>query len=182
MKKLRPYILRFQGYADRFWYPPLVGVLSLLDNFVLIIPNDGILISSSMMIPKRWLALALSVALGSTFGALILAALVEYQGLPWILNLYPGIGETKVWAWSFKVFDAYGLFIVFVIALTPLMQQPAVILASLANTPLPKLAAAIFAGRFLKYLFLAYLGSHAPEFLGKLWGLKGELRDTGVLK
>ncbi len=179
-EKIRSYVQLLQGYADRFWYPPLIGFLAALDNLVIVIPNDGILISSSMLIPKRWFILALCVAIGSTLGALVLAALVEFQGLPWILDLYPSINETKTWTLSMEFFDKYGLFLVFAVAITPFMQQPAVILASLANTPLIKLAAVIFVGRFIKFLIMAYLGSHTPRVLGKMWGLKGEMKDAGI--
>jgi hypothetical protein len=27
---------------------------------------------------------------------------------------------------------------------------------------------------------MAYVGSHAPHYLNKLWGLKGELKDAGI--
>lgn len=60
------------------------------------------------------------------------------------------------------------------------MQQPAVILASLADTPLSQLAAVIFVGRFIKFMIMAYVGSHAPRLLERMWGLKGELEDVGV--
>ena len=179
-EKIRTYVQLLQRYADRFWYPPLIGFLAALDNLVVVIPNDGILISSSMLIPKRWFILALSVAVGSTLGAIALAALVELQGLPWILDLYPGVNETKTWTLSMEFFERYGLFLVFAVAITPFVQQPAVILASLANTPLIELAAVIFVGRFIKFLIMAYLGSHAPRVLGKLWGLKSEMKDAGV--
>ena len=178
--KIQSYVKLLQRFADRFWYPPLIGFLAALDNLVVIIPNDGILISSSMLIPKRWFILAFSVAIGSTIGALALATLVEFQGLPWILDIYPGIDETKAWTWSMKFFEAYGLLLVFAVAITPFMQQPAVIFASLADTPLVELAAVIFAGRFVKFLAMAYLGSHAPRLLKKMWGLKSELQDAGV--
>jgi membrane protein YqaA with SNARE-associated domain len=179
-KKISNLIKLLQRYTDRLWYPPLVGLLAALDNVLVVIPNDGILISSSMLTPKRWFFLALCVAIGSTVGAVALAALVEYQGLPWILDLYPGINETKSWAWSMEFFDRYGLLLVFVVAVTPFVQQPAVILASLANTPLLELAAVIFAGRFIKFLIMAYVGSHTPRLLTKMWGLKGELKEVGV--
>lgn len=180
-QKIRTFVQVLQRYTDRFWYPPLIGFLAALDNLVIVIPNDGILISSSMLTPRRWFILALSVAVGSTVGALVLAALVEFQGLPWILDLYPGISETRTWALSMGFFDRYGLFLVFAVAITPFMQQPAVILASLAKTPLIELAAVIFVGRFIKFLIMAYLGSHAPGLLAKMWGLKGELNDTGII-
>lgn len=179
-EKIQAYVQILQRYADRFWYPPLIGFLAALDNFIVVVPTDGILISSSMLTPKRWFILALSIAVGSTLGALVLAALVEFQGLPWILDLYPGVAETRTWVLSMEFFDKYGMFLVFVVAATPFMQQPAVILASLANTPLVELAAVVFAGRFIKYLAMAYLGSHTPRLLMKMWGVESELRDSGV--
>lgn len=179
-EKIASFVRWLQGYADRLWYPPLIGLLAALDNLIIIIPNDGLLISSSMLTPKRWFVLALCVAVGSTVGAIVLAALVEYQGLPWILEVYPGLDDTRAWAVSNQFFDNYGLLLVFVVAVTPLMQQPAVILASLANTPLFDLAAVIFAGRIIKFLIMAYVGSHAPRLLKKMWGVKDELRDVGV--
>lgn len=180
-KKIQSFVRILQRYADRFWYPPLIGLLAALDNLIVVIPNDGILISSSMLTPKRWVTLAFSVAVGSTIGAIVLAALVELQGLPWILDLYPGVSETKTWVLSMEFFDRYGLFLVFAVAVTPFVQQPAVILASLANTPLVELAAVIFIGRFIKFLIMAYLGSHAPRMLNQMWGLKRELKDAGVV-
>lgn len=178
--RIRSYIKILQKYADRIWYPPLIGMLAALDNIVIIIPNDGILISSSMLTPRRWFTLALSVAIGSTFGAIILAVFVETQGFEWILEMYPRINETKSWIWTEDFFERYGMLLVFIIAITPLMQQPVIIVASLAKTPLFLLAAIVFSGRFIKYLLMAYIASHAPRFLNKLWGLKGELNDAGV--
>jgi membrane protein YqaA with SNARE-associated domain len=178
--KIRSYVQFLQRYVDRIWYPPLVGILAALDNFVVVIPNDGILISSSMLVPKRWFALATCIAVGSTVGALGLAALVEYEGLPWILQMYPGIDQTQTWTLSMEFFEKYGMLLVFAVAITPFMQQPAVIFAALANTPLLQLAAVIFVGRFIKFLIMAYVGSHTPKLLKKMWGLKDELRDAGV--
>lgn len=60
------------------------------------------------------------------------------------------------------------------------MQQPAVILASLSKTPLIELVAVIFIGRFIKFLIMAYVGSHVPRVLDKMWGLQSELKEVGV--
>ncbi len=169
-----------QAFVDRVWYPPLVGLLAALDNFVIVIPNDGILISSSMLTPKRWFTLALCIAVGSTIGALGLAALIEFQGLPWILEFFPGADQTSTWTMTEEFFEKYGLIVVFIVAATPLMQQPAVILAGLADTPLLVLGSVIFSGRFIKFLIMAYIGSHAPRLLNRMWGLKGELDDVGI--
>ena len=179
-KTISDYVKRIQRFTDRLWYPPFLGFLAALDNFVIVIPNDGILISSSMLIPKRWVMLALSVTVGSTIGALALAALVEFQGLPWILEIYPGINESQTWVLASEFFEKYGLLLVFLVSVTPVAQQPAVILASLANTPFFELAAVIFSGRLIKFLIMAYVGSHAPRLLTKMWGIKNELKDAGV--
>lgn len=169
-----------QQFTDRIWYAPLIGFLAALDNLVLIIPTDGVLISSSMLKPKKWLSYAVFVAVGSTIGALILAYLVEEHGLPGTLKYFPNINQTKAWSVTLDFFQMYGLLCVFIISLSPLMQQPVVVLASLAATPYHKLAMAVFAGRFLKYLFMSYVGSHAPKLLSKLWGIEGELQDVGL--
>jgi membrane protein YqaA with SNARE-associated domain len=174
------YAKLLQRYADRYWFAPLIGLLAALDNFVIIIPNEGILISSSMVIPKRWFIFALNIAIGSTLGALALAALVEFQGLPFILKIFPGINETTLWAMMLKFFERYGLFFIFVVAITPIAQQPSIILASLANTPFLTLALVVFLGRSIKFFILAYAATHAPRLLSKIWGVKKELKEVGI--
>lgn len=174
------YLKLLQRSADRFWFAPLIGFLAAIDNFVIVIPNEGILISSSMVIPKRWFVFALSVAIGSTLGALALVALVELQGLPFILKIFPGINETSLWAMMLKFFERYGLFFIFVVAITPIAQQPSIILASLANTPLFKLAVVVFLGRSIKFFILAYAATHAPRYLSKIWGVEKELKEVGI--
>lgn len=179
-QRIKSYVAILQTFADRIWYPPFIGLLAALDNIVVIIPNDGILISSSMLTPKRWVLLASTVTVGSTLGAVGLAILIQLQGLPWILDLFPGADQTTTWRLTHDFFQQYGLIVVFAVALTPLMQQPAVILASLAGTPILVLGSIIFFGRLIKYLIMAYIGAHAPRLLGRMWGLKGELSDAGI--
>ena len=178
--RIKVYSEKLEQYADRFWYPPLLALLAALDTLIIVIPNDGLLIARSMLIPKRWAIFAISVSIGSTIGAIILSAIVEFQGLPWILDFYPGVDQTALWLQTAEFFGKYGLLVVFAISATPLSQQPIIILAALANTPFAQLAAALFAGRFLKFMVMAYLGSHSPRLLKKLWGIKDELKDAGI--
>jgi membrane protein YqaA with SNARE-associated domain len=178
--KIQKYVLILEKYTDRMWYPPLIGFLAALDNIVIVIPNDGILIASSMIAPKRWAIFAINVAIGSAVGAMVLCLLLKSQGLPWILNLFPGLDTSQAWIITENFFDRYGLIVVFVIGLSPIMQQPVILLSALAHTPLLELAAVIFAGRLIKYNLLAYLGSHSPKLLKKIWGMKEELEEAGV--
>lgn len=177
---IRVYVQRLEKFADRLWYPPLIGILAALDNFIIIIPNDGILVASSMLTPKRWAIFAICIAIGSTVGAVALSSLVEVQGLPWILEYFPNLDQTYTWSWTEKFFQEYGLILVFLIGLTPIMQQPVIILAGLANTSLLALGLAFFAGRLIKFLAMAFIGSHCPKLLKRIWGLSDELKDAGV--
>lgn len=179
-KYLQIQIKKLQRHTGKKWFTPLLGFLAGLDNIIIIIPTDGLLISSSMLIPKKWFTFALSVTIGSMIGAMALASIVEFQGLPWLLNHYPDLDQTKSWMWSQEFFENYGLLFVFVVGLSPLMQQPAVILAALANTPLYKLAMVVFFGRLLKFMLFAYIASHSPKYLKKIWGVKGELDEVDI--
>ncbi len=178
--KLQELFSKLKMFVARPWYAPFIGFLSFMDNFVIVIPNDGILISSSMLKPKKWLFFALCISIGSTLGAIVLAMLVQFHGLPWILNNFPTIDQSAGWAMTESFFERYGLIVVFLVAATPLIQQPAIILASLAHTPILTLFAVVFSGRLLKFLIMAYIASHAPKLLSKMWGVRGELDEVGV--
>ncbi len=177
---IQNWIRHLQHYANRIWYPPLIGLLAFLDCFIVIVPTDGILISSAMLTPKRWVVFALHVAIGSTIGAVSLALLVEVMGLPWVLQYYPGIDQTEIWMLTQNFFDRYGLLVVFGISATPLMQQPMLILAGLASTKLVPLLAAVFLGRLMKFMIMAYAGARGPGLVRKMWGVKSELKRVGI--
>lgn len=177
---IQKYVQKLEQYADRVWYPPLIGLLAALDNIIVVIPNDGILVASSMLVPKRWAIYAINISIGSTIGAMALHLIVQHQGLPWVLEFFSGVDQTVVWKWTEDFFDKYGLIVVFIVGASPLLQQPAIILSALANTPILEMAAVIFIGRFIKFNIMAYLASHSPKYLKKIWGIKDELKDAGV--
>lgn len=178
--RIYEWIKGLQRFTNRIWYVPFIGFLAAIDVLVILVPTDGILISSSMLLPRRWFAFAFSIAVGSTVGALVLAALVQYHGLPWVLEVYPGMNETATWIWTMQFFDKYGLLLVFAVAMTPFFQQPAIILASLADARFTVLALIIFSGRLIKFGIVAYVASHAPRLLSKMWGVKGEMKGVGI--
>ncbi|RYG34625.1 MAG: hypothetical protein EOO01_32105 [Chitinophagaceae bacterium] len=49
-KTVRRWIRFVEGYANRWWYSPLIAVLAAADSFVIVIPTDGLLVSASMLI------------------------------------------------------------------------------------------------------------------------------------
>ncbi len=173
-------VAKLERFVGRIWYPPLLTLLALLDVLIVIIPTDSILISSSMLKKERWPIFALSVAIGSTFGALILYLLVDYHGLEKYLEFFPGINQSEAWAWTLKFFDQYGLLLVFLVGISPFSQQPVLIIATLSEFSLIPLVTVIFLSRIIKFSIFAYIASHSPRLLKKLWIVKKELKDSGV--
>ena len=176
----RQIIRKVRRYAYKAWYAPLLTLLAALDNFLVIIPNDSILISSSMIVKRRWVIFAFFVAIGSTIGAMGLVKVVQHMGLPWILDMFDGLNQTNTWKWSESFMGNYGVIMVFLVGITPFSQQPILILASLSHFSDISMVAAIFISRLIKFLFMAYVGARAPKLLSKFWGVKGELKDAGI--
>lgn len=177
---LKRWFTVLQKYADRWWYAPAIGLLAAADLFLVVIPTDGLLISAVMLAPRRWIYTALMVTTGSTLGTLLLGHLLQVHGLPLLLHISPGIEQSSIWVWTNGLMDQWGTWAVFLVALSPLMQHPAVALAALAGMSLSTMAVMVFSGRVIKYLLLAYLATHAPGVLGRLWGLQYELEEVGL--
>lgn len=168
MRRVHAWLEALRRHGDRPWYGPALAGLALVDVFLVFVPTDGIVVSSAMLTPRRWFSIAAWVTLGSTAGALLLAHLVQAHGLPLILHYYPGLETSSTWTWTTTFFDRYGLYLVFLIAASPLMQQPAVILAAAAREPLVPLTVVILIGRLLKFGVVAWIASHAPNLLKRL--------------
>jgi membrane protein YqaA with SNARE-associated domain len=179
-RRLRLLISFLQAHAQSWWYTPLVALLALADAFVVIIPTDGLLVSACMLNPKRWIYTVLLVTFGSTLGAWALAAILEIHGLPFLLHIAPGIEQTTAWIWSVKMMNQWGSIALFLVALSPFAQHPAVALSALAGMPLWNIFLLIFAGRLIKYGLWGWISIHAPGLLGRVWGLQGDLQEAGV--
>lgn len=173
-------VKKLQRFVSRIWFPPLLMILSMLDVLLIIIPADGILISSSILKKRRWPFFALSVAIGSTLGALLLYFLVDHYGLQKILEFYPGIDQTNSWTWTSNFFNQYGLLVVFLVGITPFSQQPVLIMATLSQLSFLPLVSVILISRIIKFCIMAYIASHTPHLLKKFWGVKNEMKDVGV--
>lgn len=180
MEHLKKWMTALQRYASRWWYPPLVALLAFADLFLLIIPTDGLIVSAVVLAPRRWFYTALITAVGSSLGSFALAAVLQAKGLPFLLQISPGLDHSTAWLWTQKLMQRWGDWAVFLIALSPSPQHPAIALAAVAGMALDRVLLMVFAGRALKYLFVAWLASHAPGMLGKLWGIQFELKEVGL--
>jgi membrane protein YqaA with SNARE-associated domain len=179
---MKAFVIKLQKFIDQWWYNYLLGILACIDHLILIIPTDGLLVSSAMLNPKKWKHLAICVTVGSTMGAVLLAEIAKIYGLPYLNEHFTSVVGSPYWAKTQIYFESYGLGFVFLLALSPLAQQPGVILAGLAGVSIPELTIVVFLGRILKYSFLAYLSVFAPNLIYRLWGIQGEIKEVGVDK
>jgi len=178
----RKLISTIQKFVNRIWFGPLLIFLSMCDSLIVVIPTTGIMVSSTIVQRKRWWEFGVYVAIGSALGAFIIVLLTKYYGLEKLTLLVPSLTTSSIWKWTLYFFKQYGLLVVFIVGLMPFSQQPALILATLSNISLTPLVVVIICSRLIKFPFIAYLASHAPKFLRKIWGIKFELEDVDNLK
>lgn len=178
-QRLQKWFRHLQHHSNRWWYPPLIGAMAFADLFILVVPTDGILVSAVAIAPHRWIYTGLMVALGSALGATALAHVLQVKGMPYLLHMVPGIEHTKTWLWTNDLMHKWGDWGVAAVAISPLPQHPAVALAAFAGISLFEILVAVFLGRAIKYLFLAWLASHSPKLLNRCWGIKHELKEVG---
>lgn len=158
-----------------------MAFLAGLDNFVIVVPTDGLLISSTLLAPRKWFRFWLLTAVGSSLGALGVAALIQVFGFVVIQNFFPSLVTSSAWIWTESFFHQYGLWLLLFVAATPLVQHPAIILSVLAKHPLGQIFLVIFLGRLFKYFVMTWAARYAPAKLSKLWGVQDEIQQVEEL-
>ena len=167
-KTIHTLYLFLSKLADHWWYIPLVALLAALDSYLVIIPNEALLISAAIGRPKRWFQVALCGTLGSTLGAVSLAAITSAYGEKFIKYIFPNVIDSKQWIQSAAYIHNHGFWGLALVSLSPLPQQAAVIIVGLAHMPLGYVFTAVFLGRFPKYIFFCWAAVHAQKILLKV--------------
>ncbi|MGE3262835.1 MAG: YqaA family protein [Bacteriovoracia bacterium] len=181
VKTLKRTLTALQSHMDNWWYGPALALMAAVDLFVVVIPTDALLVSAAMLRPKKWLYFAAAVSFGSTVGVCLLSIVLREHGWPLLLYLVPNLPETHSWIWTVELMERWGASAVFLMALGPLMQHPAIALAAFAGMPIWKICALVFAGRGIKYLLFGWLSTHAPGFLGKFLNVERELKEIDLV-
>ncbi len=180
MEKMIRWMKHLQVYGQKWWYPPLMGLIAGIDHYVVVIPVDGLLASSVLLNPKRWIILTICFTIGSSVGALGFVWILQFIGIERLMTLFPFVFESATWKMAQDFFQTYGSWVVFLSGASPLPQQPAVIITALAEVPFWTIAGMLVAGRLLKFTFIAFISSYAPKKLSRVWGIQGELKEMEV--
>jgi membrane protein YqaA with SNARE-associated domain len=167
--RLKSSYRQLETSVGRPWFRPLMALIALVDHFVLVFPVDAFLLSTTFLQPKKWFSTAAWFWLGSCAGIFIFYFLVFSYGMSFVDWVAPGISSGSIWNAISEFFQNYGLWVLFISAVSSIPQQPATAILSLAAVPFDKFAAVYLLGRAIKYVGLCYLASHAPNLLKKFW-------------
>lgn len=163
---------------DNIFFPILLGFLAAIDHFVIIIPSDGILVTSVFIRKKKWLRNAIGISLGSTLGAMLLVLLIHDIGLNVLIQKFPSITSSQFWPISHDLLEKYGLWGLFIMMVSPLMQQPMLCLIGLSDHPFSEIAVVVLIGKAIKYFAMSWVASKFPEFIRKSKLLGQEVQEV----
>ncbi len=165
-----------------------MALLAGLDLFVVVVPTDGLFVSSILARPRRWVFVAVLVAIGSSVGGFVLAQATELfmkgilgahgtTNLEWLNSILKSVIETpdsSVQKWV----EQYGIWAIMIGAISPLPLQPFVVGPVLTGMSVPTIAMSLFAGRLAKYLLLGAVVAYVPRFVPYLKGIQDEIVET----
>ncbi|GBG34390.1 Hypothetical Protein FCC1311_106142 [Hondaea fermentalgiana] len=159
--RLQSLLLPFVG---RWWFPWVVGALSAVNNFVVVLsaPLVVLFMSAVLARPERRALTAIANAAGVTAGAAVLVYLGSAS------EVFPTFAledfeRTK------KLVEEYGAFGCALYSCLPIILHPLIFFALALKVDPAMLIGAIFVGRTIKYLVMAQLAVSGSAYL-KLFG------------
>jgi membrane protein YqaA with SNARE-associated domain len=170
-----------QGHIDRPSFPFYLAFAAFLDVFLLVVPTDGIVVSSAMARPKRWFVIFAGVTTGSILGVLLLGAIV-YWDADVIKGLAPWIFQSEAWEYTKNLLQHWGFWAVFLGGFGFLPPtQPFIIIPILAEMHFGHWFLAFSIARVLKFLSFAWIASHSPKLVSRFKIFRLELDDVAEL-
>lgn len=125
-------------------------------------PVTAIVVPAALLAPQRWKAIAIAATFGSALAATTLVIVIHHIGWSTLYSHYPQLAShpdwTRVMAWAAQ----YGTLALFLIALSPLPQTPALIFFGIARPDYLGVLVAVFAGKLIKYATFAWITRRFP--------------------
>lgn len=168
---LQALIRRSSGGQQLLW---LCSLLSLSGTMSAAYPVTAVVTPAALLAPTRWRQIALVSATGSTLGATLLVLLFHHLGWPQLYRYYPDLAGNQAWRQVMDWAAQDGPLALFLIAVSPLPQTPALIFFGLGEHHYLGVFFAMLAGKALKYGAFAWLAAHCPERLRN--GISGLFR------
>ena len=151
--------------ADVFWFPILVGLCAFLGTITLTLPTELLVAIGVLMNPPRWIAIGLCAVIGATLASLAIYLAFHHLGWELLIEWYPEIARSKLWAYSTRYLSEYGSIALFLmIALPfPIPKTPALAFVAIYRLPIYEVMLAIGLGELLRNVVYAYYVSRFPR-------------------
>lgn len=139
------------------------GLLAFAGTVTAAYPVTAVVVPAGLLVPRRWLVIALCCAFGSAIGATVLVEVSHHIGWSQLYAWFPHLAESDRWQEMNRWLQEYGVLSLFLIAASPLPQTPALVFFGLTGHSVVPVFVAILLGKILKYGLFAWLTSHFPE-------------------
>lgn len=137
-------------------------------------PVTAVVVPAALLVPRRWRQVALFSTLGSALGATLLVAAFHHMGWAQIYDRFPELASHAAWNRIMAWVSHYGTAALFLIAVSPLPQTPALIFFGIAQPDFLSVFVAMLAGKMVKYGLFAWVAARFPERfsngIGSLFG------------
>jgi membrane protein YqaA with SNARE-associated domain len=137
-------------------------------------PVTAVVVPAALLVPARWRQIAAVAALGSALGATLLVIVFHHLGWAQLYERFPELATHATWRRVIEWVSDYGAIALFLIAVSPLPQTPALIFFGIARHDYPGIFVAMLAGKSLKYGLFAWMATRFPERFNS--GIAGLLR------
>lgn len=146
------------GLAERGWAATAIGAWSFLQSALVPGPVDALLVPLGIADPPKAYRFAWAAVFGAVLGTLVgytVGALAYDTIGVWVLNLFGVEGEgIDVWRGRFQ---RQGWWVVFLSTVTPVSAKLVSVAAGAFGMPLWKFLLAMFVGRTIRFLTVAYV-------------------------
>lgn len=154
-------------FAAAPWFPVIVGILSGLNLFTLVLSGPLVVLFCSAVLAnrERWFWTSLANAVGTVLGCCLMVLLIEQRGTDFIKESFPSTFKSKWWSWTEGVMQDYGSLAAVPVAAMPIILHPLIFFAKLSNMSNVVLLGSIFVGRVVKYMIMSQVALTAPKAL-----------------
>lgn len=162
--------------AERGWAATAIGTWSFLQSSLVPGPVDALLIPLGIADPPKAFRFAWAAVFGAVLGTLVgyTAGALAYDTVGiWVLNLF-GVegGGIEVWRGRFQ---RQGWWVVFLSTITPVSAKLVSVAAGAFGMPLWKFLLAMFVGRVLRFMTIAFIvrrfGAGVAKWVQKRYGV-----------
>lgn len=126
-------------------------------------PVTAVVVPAALLGPPRWRQITAMTALGSALGATLLLIVFHQLGWTQLYGRFPELAIHATWRQVMAWVSSYGTVALFLIAVSPLPQTPALIFFGIARHDYLSIFVAMLAGKSLKYGLFAWMATRFPE-------------------